>query len=119
MNFLRFKNNNIQFTARLVEQGEGYGRNFELIHENSEPMIEFYDSRYKFPDYQKDGINLGQFVSRYNKSTFEQVHTGLFLDSGSTDWALNLDNVKMVQEWMSEILSLSKQDRIENKPKVF
>ena len=45
MNFLRFKNNNIQFTARLVEQGEGYGRNFELIHEDSEPMIEFYDSQ--------------------------------------------------------------------------
>lgn len=122
MNLLRFKNNNIMFTARVVEQGDDYGRQFCLTHENSEPMIEFYDSRYKMPDFQKDGVHLGQFVSRYNKSTFEQIKTGLFLDSGSTDWSLNEKSVKMIQEWMSELLSIPKSERtnlVSKKPTVF
>ena len=121
MNLLRFKNNDITFTARVVEQGDGYGRQFSLTHENTEPLIEFYDARYKMQDFQKDGIHLGQFVSRYNKSTFEQIKTGLFLDSGSTDWSLNEKSVKMIQEWMTELLSIPKSERIlvAKKPSVF
>ena len=119
MNYLRFKNNNIPFIARIVEKGENYGRNFALTHKNDEPLIEFYDARHRMPDFQIDGLFLGQFVSRYNESTIKDLKTGIFLDSGSTDWSINAENISVVQEWMKEVAALPKENRHEIKPKMF
>ena len=37
----------VTFNARLLTNGEKYGRNFALTHEG-EPVIEFYDTRYDY-----------------------------------------------------------------------
>lgn len=114
MKILRFKNNDIPFVVRVVEQGENYGKQFSINHSEPEPLIEFYDARFKMPEYQNDGIYLGQFVSRYPMIDFEHIKTGLFLCSGSTDWSITAENINMVQEWAKEALAI-KGEIITNK----
>lgn len=102
MKSLKFKNKGINFAARLIEKGDAYGKDEQLIHEDEIPLIEFFDLRYS---HSRIDSNLtGQFISRYNLDTFEKVQTGIFLDSGSIDWSLNQDSVKYVQEWARDSL---------------
>src|SRR5690606_39865054 len=49
--------------------GDSYGLNGCLIHEENDPMIEFYDTRYHLSN---DWEGLGQFVSRYYLSTLDE-----------------------------------------------
>lgn len=93
--------NGIAFNVRIVEQGERYGHKMQLIHDKADPMVEFYDIRYKF---DRDGdIILGQFVSRYNLKTMQSLYParGLNLEGGVTDWSLDSKAV-------SELLALFK-----------
>ena len=81
----------IPFMVRIVEKGDSYGHKMQLTHKGDVPMIEFYDSRYKF---DRDGdIILGQFVSRYNLDTFMEINpdNGLCLHGGVTDWYLDAE----------------------------
>jgi len=56
------------FAVRLVEEGDAYGLDGCLTHrEKLQPMVEFYDRSYVFPD-RLTGL-LGQFVSRYHLAT--------------------------------------------------
>lgn len=84
----------ISFMVRIVEKGGRYGHMMQLTHEREIPMIEFYDTRYKFDRYGE--ILLGQFVSRYNLDTFKTVkpETGLHLQGGVSDWYLDHDAMK-------------------------
>ena len=59
--------NGITFNVRRVNQGDKYGLDNCLTHEDVLPLIEFYDARYPF-DKDEHGNVLGQFVSRYNLS---------------------------------------------------
>lgn len=102
MKSLKFKNKGINFAARLIEKGDAYGKDDQLVHEDDMPLIEFFDLRYSHS--RVDGNLSGQFISRYNLDTFEKVQTGIFLDSGSIDWSLNQDSVKYVQEWANQSL---------------
>ena len=83
----------IPFIVRIVEYGDCYGHKMQLTHKGDVPMIEFYDSRYKF---DRDGdIILGQFISRYNLDTFKEVNPkGLCLQGGVSDWYLDEDAMK-------------------------
>lgn len=76
------------FMVRIVEKGDSYGHKMQLTHDRDVPMIEFYDSRYKF---DRDGdIIIGQFISRYNLDTFKEVNpVGLCLQGGVSDWYLD------------------------------
>lgn len=103
MNCLKFQNNGNKFVARLVEDGDSYGKDNKIVHNSSEPLIEFFDLRYPHVKINKDLS--GQFISRYNLDTFNAVKTGIYLDSGSLDWSLNLDSVSLVKNWVKEILS--------------
>lgn len=49
--------------VRLVRKGDHYGLNDCLVHEDDQPMIEFWDSTYEHDPRFTPG--LGQFVSRY------------------------------------------------------
>ena len=75
MSILKLKdaNSGRPWIARLVHDGERYGRNFCLVHEG-EVMVEFYDASVlddpKWTASDKDEeLELGQFVSRYFVST--------------------------------------------------
>lgn len=85
----------ISFMVRIVEKGDSYGHKMQLTHDRDVPMIEFYDTRYKFDRYGE--ILLGQFVSRYNLDTFKTVKPGdgLCLQGGVSDWYL--DEYAMIQ----------------------
>lgn len=92
----------ITFNVRLVFQGETYGRRGCLIHDKKDPLVEFYDTRYDFEDF--DG--LGQFVSRYYLSTllerdtdFEGGSYGLQLDGGSDNWYVTSENMDEILSW--------------------
>lgn len=95
-------NNGITFNVRLVLKGDNYGRNGCLIHNEEDPMIEFYDTRYDLDDWE----GLGQFVSRYYLSTllerdtdFEGASYGIQLEGDVDVWYVNGENVDEILGW--------------------
>jgi hypothetical protein len=88
-----------KFRVRLVEKGDRYGLDMCQSHDEDDPLVEFYDARH---DHAVDpnGVQLGQFVSRYYLSTltgkdrwnkesiFASGH-GLNLDGGVPDWSID------------------------------
>lgn len=88
------KETKISFMVRIVERGDNYGHMMQLTHDKDMPMIEFYDTRYKF-DRLVD-IILGQFVSRYYLGSFKDINPagGLCLQGGVSDWYLDSDATK-------------------------
>lgn len=78
------------FNVRVLRKGERYGLRDCLTHDDSRPVIEFYDSRYAGEAFGPRG----QFVSRYYFETLTQREVcgdmigGLLLDTGSPDWRL-------------------------------
>jgi hypothetical protein len=55
-----------QFNVVLIQKGDRYGYNDCLVHQEDEPMVEFYDARYAGkPEYDP----YGQFVTRYYVKT--------------------------------------------------
>lgn len=88
------KHNGLTFMVRVVEQGDSYGHNMALTHHHTMPMVEFYDTRYKFDS--DGGIILGQIVTRYDLDKIkEHGPNGLCLWGGVTDWVA--DNQAMTQ----------------------
>lgn len=78
------KHNGLTFMVRIVELNDNYGHGMALCHTSTMPMVEFYDTRYKFDS--DGGIILGQFVSRYNLSHIkEHGPNGLCLMGGVTE----------------------------------
>lgn len=84
----------ISFMVRIVEQGDSYGHKMILTHDGVIPMVEFYDTRYKF-DRHGD-IIFGQFVSRYSLDTFKSLKPGdaLTLQGGVSDWYLDEESMR-------------------------
>lgn len=79
------------FNVRVVMRGDKYGLADCLTHDDSRPLVEFYDSRFmKGPEFEKRG----QFVQRYYFQTLTQRDTigdckaGLCLYGGVPDWRL-------------------------------
>jgi hypothetical protein len=70
-----------KFTVRVVFQGDRYGLNFALTHNEDMPLVEFYDSRFAHTEY-------GQFVSRYYLDTIIDHDDGLNLDAGVSAWTV-------------------------------
>ena len=83
----------IEWTVRLIEKGQGYGLNDKLIHTEEEPLIEFFDARHRHTDY-------GQFVSRYYVSTFMGGDGGLTLYGGVLDWQIDAETRRLVKQWL-------------------
>lgn len=79
------------FTVRLILKGDRYGFNNCLVHDNSEPLVEFYDAEY------------GQFVSSYYRSTLlnRDKDEGLILYGGVPKWVLDGKTMNEVIEWLS------------------
>ena len=83
------------WTVRLVQQGDAYGLDEQLVHMDPEPLVEFFDTRYAHTD-------LGQFVSRYNLSTLLErpLSDGLHLDLGIPSWFISGPAMYEVQVWL-------------------
>lgn len=85
--------------VRFLRQGDRYGRDRCLTHDEVEPLVEFYDRRFangrsswghSFPDE-------GQFVSRYYLSSLlRRRGGGLNLDGGVEDWSISAEGVRIV-----------------------
>ena len=83
----------LSFNARIVRQGDSYGRDFKLTHDGAEPLVEFYDKRFPHTT-DPEGVVLGQFVSRYRLSTLFPdgvSQGGLNLDGGISAWSLDAE----------------------------
>lgn len=98
--------NGVKWTARLVFRGDGFGMILEdgsyiYTHDESEPMVEFYDRRQdpkRFTEY-------GQFVNRYYLSTLmERKGCGLNLQDGVDDWALRATDMDYVRRRIADTL---------------
>lgn len=91
----------IPFNVRFVEKGDKYGRNDALTYQNNEPIVVFYDDRYKI-----DHPELGQIVSTYHVSTIMEIEEGytLILDGGVPNWRISPENVKEIKQWLKELL---------------
>ena len=91
-------NSGTTFTVRIVRQGDNYGRNFCLTHDEAEPLVEVYDTRYPHTVY-------GQFVSRYYAKDLlrgfikEQPH-GITLDGGFDGWIIDAGPWGKICEWV-------------------
>lgn len=80
----------LTFLCRYIPEGGGYG--LEDCLSASWPMVEFYDVRYNFTDY-------GQFISRYDVKTFNEISDGLNLGT----FELKDRAVQEVKRWIKEI----------------
>lgn len=95
MNTLNINSNEIPFLVRIVEEKDTYGNNNCLTHDKKEPLIEFYDARYKHTPY-------GQFISRYYKETILEVNSGLILDGGVPEWKIEKAQMDEVKSWLNK-----------------
>lgn len=83
-----------EFTMRVVDPGDRYGKDMCLTNNWDGPLVEFYDRRWSF-DRDPDGEVLGQFISRYHLSTLLEpddhgktvFDTGITLDGGAA-WSV-------------------------------
>jgi hypothetical protein len=89
------------WTVRIVFKGERYGLDNVLLHEQDEPLVEFYDAE---QDSTKFGP-LGQFVNRYNITTLlSRKHPGmplaLCLHAGIPRWTVSAEHMALVERWL-------------------
>lgn len=94
------------FNVRLVHEGERYGRDGVLTHDEPDPLIEFYDGARAgdWPDAFSG--NLGQFVSRYYLSTLAETTwwgDGLCLDGGVPEWTVAGDSLARALNMIKEV----------------
>ena len=84
----------VRWCVRIVFEGDNYGRNHCLTHDETEPMIEFYDMDSRAAELMRGSDDkteaylaeeYGQFVSRYCWSTlkFDEILNG----KTPTDWS--------------------------------
>ena len=95
-----------RWNVRIVRQNDHYGREKSLVHNGSDPLIEFYDNRYKDDGEWKRG----QFVARYYAETlFEDCYTyykwGLQLDGGIPGWYVDQSEIAVIYRWLREQLT--------------
>ena len=94
------------FTIRIVRNGDNYGRNWCLTHDDDDALVEFYDLTYAD---EKDP--LGQFASRYYASTLIEdqdrlTNLGLGLDGGAPEWDIDGDTMGQVMLFVNASLSV-------------
>ena len=94
-----------RWNVRIVRQNERYGLADCLVHEESDPLIEFYDNKHKDDGEWKRG----QFVSRYYAQTlFENCYNGykwgLELYGDVPEWYVNPHEMTVIYRWLREQL---------------
>lgn len=88
-----------RFGVRIVREGDGYGIDDHIIHDEDDPLVEFYDMTYA-DNGERFGPR-GQFVSRYYRSTLLETHAGLVLDGGVDVWQIDLFAMDQVRRLLA------------------
>ena len=80
--------NGHEFFIRVIMRGDRYGLKGCLVHDQADPMVEFYD--YKYANLKTFGPR-GQFVARYYASTLaaHPAGRGLCLHGGVPNWQVD------------------------------
>ena len=94
--------NGKRFTVRIVREGDRYGLDDCLTHDESGPMAEFYDATYAGDERFSPH---GQFVSRYYVSTLmESQHRGRGLDLCGyvPAWTIDARTMEVVYDFFAE-----------------
>ena len=96
--------NGKRFTVRIVREGDRYGRDDCLTHDEDEAMVEFYDATYA--DNGRFGPH-GQFVSRYYVGTLMESRPqlearGLGLCGYEPAWDIDAGTMETVYQFISE-----------------
>lgn len=82
------------FVVRIVREGDRYGLNDCLTHDDPRPMIEFYDATYIGDKFGPRGQFTG---GRYFVETLDERYDSavdLALDGGIPVWSLTAQNVR-------------------------
>lgn len=89
----------VTFNVRMVYQHHRYGLNDCLVHDEKEPLVEFYDARWAW--YGAFGCD-GQFVARYYAKTLleRDQDYGLALYGHERDWVVDAKTMAGVLEWI-------------------
>ena len=83
----------VPFLIRIVGEGERYGRNNCLTHDEPMPLVEFYDGRFPHTEF-------GQFISRYYADNILSHEGGLDLEFSVPDWKIDADSMRYVRAWV-------------------
>ena len=85
------------FTCRVVFRGDSYGLNGCLTNNDSRPLVEFFDFRFKH-------TARGQFVSRYWAETLlkRNGELGLNLEGGVPEWYLTAEQFQTAREYITD-----------------
>ena len=102
----------IEWGVKLLLEGDKYGLDDCLTHDEEDPLVEFYDRQHADADAPE-----GQFVSRYNLSTLlksdryddvkERWARGLNLHGGVEAWTVSGTLYSAVMERIVEHLQLT------------
>lgn len=94
MKTLDIKNSKARtFQVVIIEQGDAYGLDNVLTHDEVEPLVEFYDT-----------FNGRQFVQRYYAKTLTEGNArnvGLALDCGNPVWTLYRPEMALVCDFVA------------------
>jgi len=96
--------NGVPFASRIVKKGDKYGRDFCLVHDCENALVEFWDLRHEHDLIEPNGETKGQFVSRYYVKTLTggcdysngapATERGVNLDGGVDDWFIDAGQVR-------------------------
>lgn len=85
------------FNVRIVREGDRYGFNDCLVHDQAEPLVEFYDAKADSAFGPR-----GQFVSRYLLSTLWRCPSdGLQLEGGVPALKISENGMKEVRIYLA------------------
>ena len=89
------------FNVRIVRNGDAYGLDDCLTHDNDEPLVEFYDATYEGPKFGPRG----QHVITYNLSTLidHPPLTGLNLNGGEPAWEIDATAYQHVNDFLQGV----------------
>lgn len=90
------------FTVRIVREGDCYGLDDCLTHDDTDPLVEFYDAS---ADPDKFGPQ-GQFVSRYYLSTLLEEtdgERGIGLEGDLDYWSIASTEFMALIEALREV----------------
>lgn len=88
----------LNLLVRMVRKYDVFGVDGCLVHDESDPLVEFYDCDH---DFENNPVNIvGQFVSRYYLSTLMSgdQSRGLCLDGGEPKWVIDGPTMQIIRE---------------------
>jgi hypothetical protein len=108
---------NANFLIRIVYFGDNYGHDMCLMHNQTMPLIEFYDHLYAI-DFDGDH-KLGQFISRYSLGKLLENHSppvqcGLDLDGSVQKWKISADAMAEIMEFVQDHIAEQVSHNIPN-----